>query len=261
MYKDLEGKTAVITGGNSGIGAAIAERLGKEHMNIVINYRKNLDSAKTTAEIVKQNGGKVIIKQGDISQDGIADELIDAAVKEFGEMDIFFNNAGMETQKPTHEVSLDEWNRVISVNLNGTFLGTKAAINYWIKNNKQGNVINTSSVHQQIPWPTFASYAASKGGIKLFTETTAMEYAKKNIRINQICPGAINTPINAEKFSDPAAYAETASMVPMGRIGKPEEVSAGAAWLASDESSYVTGQSLFIDGGMVLYPAFQDGKG
>lgn len=140
------------------------------------------------------------------------------------------------------DTRLDDWNQVISVNLTGTFLGTKAALNYWLANKKQGAIVNTSSVHQQIPWTNFASYAASKGGVKLFTETTAMEYAKQNVRINQICPGAINTPINAKKFADPKTYAETVAMVPMGRIGKPEEA---AAFLASDQASYITGVSLY----------------
>ncbi|WP_429971884.1 glucose 1-dehydrogenase [Fructilactobacillus sp. Tb1] len=261
MYNDLEGKTAIITGGDSGIGAAIAERLGQEHMNVVINYHKNVDAANATKAVVEQNGGKAVIEQGDISDEDSANKLVQTAIDAFGGLDVFFNNAGMEKRCPTNEIPLEDWNRIVSVDLTGTFLGTKAALNYWLKNNKKGNIINTSSVHQQIPWPNFASYAASKGGVKLFTETTAMEYAKKNIRINQICPGAINTPINAKKFADPKTYAETVAMVPMGRIGKPEEVAAGAAWLASDQSSYVTGLSMYIDGGMVLYPSFQGGNG
>ncbi|ANZ58516.1 sugar dehydrogenase [Fructilactobacillus lindneri] len=261
MYKDLEGKTAVITGGDSGIGAAIAARLGEEHMNVVINYHKNVDSANETKAIVEKNGGKAVIEQGDISDEASANRLVQTAVDSFGGLDVFYNNAGLEKKCPTDQVTLDQWNAVISVNLTGTFLGTKAALDYWIANNKKGVIVNTSSVHQQIPWPTFASYASSKGGVKLFSETTAMEYAKKNIRINQICPGAINTPINAKKFSDPKTYEETVSMVPMGRIGKPSEVAAGAAWLASDQASYVTGISLYIDGGMTLYPSFQNGNG
>lgn len=261
MYTDLEGKTAVITGGDSGIGAAIAARLGQEHMNVVINYHKNVDAANATKAIVEQNGGKAVIEQDDISDEESANKLVQTAVDAFGGLDVFFNNAGMEKRCPTNETSLDDWNQVISVDLTGTFLGTKAALNYWLANKKQGAIVNTSSVHQQIPWPNFASYAASKGGVKLFTETTAMEYAKQNVRINQICPGAINTPINAKKFANPKTYAETVAMVPMGRIGKPEEVAAAAAFLASDQASYITGVSLYIDGGMTLYPSFQGGNG
>ncbi|USS93379.1 glucose 1-dehydrogenase [Fructilactobacillus ixorae] len=261
MYKDLEGKTAVITGGDSGIGAAIAERLGQEHMNVVINYHKNEAAANDTATKVEAAGGKATIIQHDISNEAAADALVKKAVDTFGGMDVFFNNAGMEKSCPTDQIELNDWNTVLGVNLTGTFLGTKAALDYWLANKKKGVVINTSSVHQQIPWPNFASYAASKGGVKLFTETTAMEYANQNIRINQICPGAIDTPINAKKFADPEQYASTVSMVPMNRVGSPAEVAAGAAFLASDQASYITGVSLYIDGGMTLYPAFKDGKG
>ncbi|USS88568.1 glucose 1-dehydrogenase [Fructilactobacillus hinvesii] len=261
MYKDLENKTAVITGGDSGIGAAIAVRLGQEHMNVVINYHKNETAANETAAKVEAAGGKATIIQKDISDEAAADALVKKAVDTFGGMDVFFNNAGLEKKCPTDQIELNDWNAVMEVNLTGTFLGTKAALDYWIANKKKGAIINTSSVHQQIPWPNFASYAASKGGVKLFTETTAMEYANQNIRINQICPGAINTPINAKKFADPEQYKETVSMVPMNRIGTPEEVAAGAAFLASDQASYITGVSLYIDGGMTLYPSFMDGKG
>ncbi|ETO40999.1 Glucose 1-dehydrogenase [Fructilactobacillus florum 8D] len=261
MYQDLTGKTAVITGGDSGIGAAIAARFGKEKMNVVINFHKNQQAADETAAIVTKNGGQAVTIAQDISDEAAADALVQKAVQTFGGLDVFCNNAGMEKKLPTDQVELQDWENVISVNLTGTFLGTKAALDYWLKTGKQGNIINTSSVHQQIPWPTFASYAASKGGVKLFTETTAMEYAERNIRINQICPGAINTPINEKKFSDAKTYQQTVSMVPMNRVGTPEEVAAGAAWLASQESSYVTGISLYIDGGMTLYPAFKDGQG
>nr|WP_255700207.1 glucose-1-dehydrogenase [Lactobacillus sp. S2-2] len=261
IYEDLKGKVAVITGGNSGLGAAIAQRLGQEEVKVVINYNRNTDSANDTKKIIEDNGGEAVIVQGDVSKEETADKLVKAAVDTYGDLDFWFNNAGMEKQMPTHEISLEDWKKVLDINLNGTFLGTKAAINYFLKNNKKGNIINTSSVHQQIPWPTFSSYAASKGGMKLFTESAAMEYASRNIRINSIAPGAINTPINAKKFSDPVQYDETVERVPMNRIGKPEEVSAAAAWLASDESSYVTGITLFVDGGMTLYPAFKDGKG
>lgn len=158
-------------------------------------------------------------------------------------------------------MTLENWQRVLNVNLTGVFLGTKAALNYFTAHHQKGNIINMSSVHEQIPWPTFAHYAASKGGVKLFTQTVAMEYAKQNIRVNAIGPGAINTPINAKKFADSEQLKTTTSMVPMGRIGEPSEVAAAAAWLASDESSYVTGITLFVDGGMTLYPSFQGGRG
>ncbi|WP_268814674.1 SDR family oxidoreductase [Pediococcus acidilactici] len=187
--------------------------------------------------------------------------LLKAALDNFGDLDVWVNNAGMEIKAPTHQLSLEDWNRVISIDQTGVFLGSKTALNYFKGKNKKGNIINMSSVHEQIPWPTFSSYAAAKGGVEMFTKSIAMEYAKNHIRVNAIGPGAINTPINAEKFADKEQYDQTVSMVPMDRIGEPEEVAAGAAWLASDESSYVTGITLFIDGGMTLYPAFKDGQG
>ncbi|WP_146741334.1 SDR family oxidoreductase, partial [Lonsdalea populi] len=152
-------------------------------------------------------------------------------------------------------------NQVISVNLTSYFLTAKIAIQYFLKNNIQGAIINMSSVHEQIPWPTFASYAASKGGVKLLTQTLALEYADKGIRINGIGPGAINTPINKEKMNDPEKRAALEKMIPMKRAGEPEEIASVTAWLASEQASYVTGITLFADGGMTLYPSFQGGQG
>lgn len=261
IYKDLAGKVAVITGGSKGIGNAIAERFGQEHMNVVINYNSDQAGAAKSVELIENAGGKAVAVQADISNEEGVQKLLNTAVDSFGDLDIWINNAGMENQHPTTELSLKDWQRVINVNLTGVFLGSKAALNYFLKNNKKGNIINMSSVHEQIPWPTFAHYAASKGGVKLFTETIAMEYADKGIRVNAIGPGAINTPINAKKFADPKQLATTTSMIPMKRVGKPAEVAAAAAWLASDESSYVTGITMFVDGGMTLYPSFEGGRG
>lgn len=261
IYQDLKDKVAVVTGGSKGIGTVIATRFGEEKMKVIINYHSDQAGALRAAKAIEEAGGQATIVQADISDETEAQKLIDAALANYGDLDVGVNNAGMENQHPTTELSLKDWQRVIDVNLTGVFLGTKAALNYFTKHNKKGNIINLYSVHEQIPWPTFAHYAASKGGVKLFTETVAMEYTKQNIRINNIGPGAINTPINAEKFADPVQLKTTTDMVPMGRIGDPEEVGAVAAWLASDESSYVTGITLFVDGGMTLYPAFQGGRG
>lgn len=261
LYQDLEGKVAVITGGSKGIGNAIAERFGQEKMKIVINYNSDKAGADQAVAQIQSAGGEGVAVQADISTEEGVQKLLDTAVNHFGDLDIWINNAGMENQHPTNELSLKDWQRVINVNLTGVFLGAKAALNYFLKNNKKGNIINMSSVHEQIPWPTFAHYAASKGGVKLFTETIAMEYAEKGIRVNSIGPGAINTPINAKKFADPEQLKTTTDMIPMKRVGDPSEVAAAAAWLASDESSYVTGITLFVDGGMTLYPAFQGGRG
>lgn len=261
MYTDLKNKVAVITGGSKGIGNAIANRFGQEQMAVVINYNSDQKGAQKAADLVVENGGQAVIVKANIATESGNKALLQAALDHFGKLDVWVNNAGMEIKAPTHELSLDDWNKVVSIDQTGVFLGSKTALAYFKGHGQKGNIINMSSVHEQIPWPTFASYAAAKGGVKLFTQTIAMEYAKDGIRVNAIGPGAINTPINAEKFADQEQYDQTVSMVPMNRIGTPEEVAAGAAWLASSESSYVTGITLFIDGGMTLYPAFKDGQG
>lgn len=179
VYKDLTGKVAVITGGSKGIGNAIAKRYGEEKMKVVINYNSDKAGADKAVQEIKDAGGDGVAVQADISSEEGVQKLLDAAVENFGDLDVWINNAGMENQHPTNELSLKDWQRVIDVNLTGAFLGSKAALNYFLKNNKKGNIINMSSVHEQIPWPTFAHYAASKGGVKLFTETIAMEYAEK----------------------------------------------------------------------------------
>ncbi|QFG46507.1 SDR family oxidoreductase [Lapidilactobacillus dextrinicus] len=226
-----------------------------------LNYNSDPVGAQKAADAVIEAGGEAVIVQANVTSEEGVQKLLDAAIENYGDLDVWVNNAGMEIKSPTHELSLDDWNKVTAIDQTGVFLGSRTALAYFKDHNKKGNIINMSSVHERIPWPTFASYAAAKGSVKLFTQTIAMEYAKDNIRVNAIGPGAINTPINAEKFADPAQYEQTVKMVPMDRIGKPEEVAAGEAWLASDESSYVTGITLFIDGGMTLYPAFKDGQG
>lgn len=261
MYPELQNKVAVITGGSKGIGNAICYRFGEEKMNVVVNYNSDASGAEEAVNLIKKAGGNAIAVKADVGSEYGNLHLLEQAINTFGGLDIWVNNAGMENQYNTHELPLAEWEKVININLTGVFLGSRTALNYFVKNGKKGNIINMSSVHEQIPWPTFAHYAASKGGVKLFTQTIAMEYAPHNIRVNSIGPGAINTPINAKKFADPKQLEMTTSMVPMQRIGDPAEVAAVAAWLASDQSSYVTGITLFVDGGMTLYPSFQGGRG
>ncbi|MYV16134.1 glucose-1-dehydrogenase [Furfurilactobacillus milii] len=261
MYSDLKNKVAVVTGGSKGIGQAIAKRFGEEHMSVVINYRSDKTGADEAVKLIEENGGQAVAVQADISEEDGATALLNAALNNFGTLDVWVNNAGMENRVATNEMPLSDWQRVLNINLTGVFLGSRAALDYFVKNDKKGNIINMSSVHEQIPWPGFAHYAASKGGVKLFNETIAMEYANRGVRVNAIGPGAINTPINAAKFADPQQMKDTLEMVPMKRIGDPEDVAAAAAWLASDQSSYVTGVTLFVDGGMTLYPSFQNGKG
>lgn len=261
MYKDLEGKVAVITGSSKGIGQSIAKRLVQEKMAVVLNYHSDeIDTEETVKEIIA-HGGKAVGVKADVSTEAGVQLLLDTAQESFHRMDVWINNAGMEKQQATHQVSLEEWEKVIKLNLNGTFLGTKMALNFFLKNKIQGNILNISSVHEKIPWPTFASYTASKGGIKLFTQTTAMEYANRGIRINGIAPGAIKTAMNKNKLDNSNERETLLDMIPLKKIGDPEDIAADSSWLISDEAKYVTGITLFVDGGMSLYPAFQNGKG
>lgn len=261
MYSDLEGKVIVITGASTGLGKAMALRFGEEKAKVIVNFRSDENEANAVVEGVKKAGGDAIAVKGDVTVEEDVINLVQTAVNKFGTLDVMINNAGIENPVASHEMPLSDWNRVINTNLTGAFLGSREAIKYFVENDIKGSVINMSSVHEMIPWPLFVHYAASKGGIKLMTQTLALEYAPKGIRINNIGPGAINTPINAEKFADPAKRADVESMVPMGYIGKPEEIAAVAAWLASSQASYVTGITLFADGGMTLYPEFQAGRG
>lgn len=261
MYRDLEGKTVLITGAATGLGKAMAERFGREKANVVINYHSDHNDYESIIQTIEEAGGQAAAIQADVTKEDEVKKLIDFAVEKFGTLDIMINNAGMENEVPTEKLTLEDWNKVIGVNLTGIFLGCREAAAYMLENGIKGNIINMSSVHDRIPWPHFAHYAASKGGVKMLSETLALEYAPKGIRVNAISPGAIDTPINAEKFEDPKAKQEVLDLIPMGYIGKPEEIAACAVWLASSESSYVTGLTLYADGGMTKYPGFQAGKG
>ena len=261
MYKDLEGKVVVITGSSTGLGKSMAIRFATEKAKVVVNYRSKEEEANSVLEEIKKVGGEAIAVKGDVTVESDVINLVQSSIKEFGKLDVMINNAGMENPVSSHEMSLSDWNKVIDTNLTGAFLGSREAIKHFVENDIKGTVINMSSVHEKIPWPLFVHYAASKGGMKLMTETLALEYAPKGIRVNNIGPGAINTPINAEKFADPEQRADVESMIPMGYIGEPEEIAAVAAWLASSEASYVTGITLFADGGMTQYPSFQAGRG
>ncbi|MGE7604419.1 glucose-1-dehydrogenase [Peribacillus sp. NPDC097675] len=261
MYKDLENKVVVITGASTGLGKAMAERFGKEKARVVLNYLKDDSDYQEIIQTIEAAGGKAVAIKGDVTKEEDVKKLMEYAVEKFGTIDVMINNAGIENEVPSEKLTLEDWQKVIDVNLTGMFLASREAISYMLEHNIKGNVINMSSVHDRIPWPHFVHYAASKGGVKMMTETLALEYAPKGIRVNNISPGAIDTPINAEKFNDPKATQEVIDLIPMGYIGKPEQIAACAVWLASEESSYVTGMTLYADGGMTKYPGFQAGKG
>lgn len=258
MYPDLQGKAVVVTGSSKGIGAAVALRFAQEGANVVVNYNGDAQGAQNVVAQIEAAGAKGVAVQGDMSKEASAAGLVQAALDAFGRLDVWVNNAGLEIPAHTHEMTLENWQKIIDVNLTGYFLGARAALQHFVAKGIKGSIINMSSVHEQIPWPRFAHYAASKGGVKLLNETMAMEYAPQGIRVNAIGPGAINTPINKEKMNDPAQKAALEAIIPMGFAGGPETIAAAAAWLASDQASYVTGITLFVDGGMTLYPAFMN---
>lgn len=256
MYTDLKGKTAVITGASSGLGKDIAIRLALEKVNVVINYFKDKQEATLLVDQIHKAGGKAIAIEGDVGNEKDVLNIVSQTIQTFGGFDIWINNAGRQKETPSHELSLEEWNGIINTNLTGTFLGSRESIKHYIATGKKGVIINMSSVHEKIPRPHYVHYSASKGGVKMLTETLALEYAKHGIRINAIAPGAIYTPINAD-FKDPEILHDIEAKIPVGYVGKPEYIANVTAWLCSTQSEYVTGTTIFADGGLELYPSFR----
>ncbi|MBC1274585.1 glucose 1-dehydrogenase [Nostoc sp. UCD121] len=262
----LKGKNALITGATSGIGQAIAIRLAQEGCNIAINYRKSPEAAVDTEEMALQKacgniencGVKSLLLQGDVSQESDIIEMVNTVVKEFGSLDILINNAGIQIESPSHEVTTADFDRVIAVNLRGAYLCARETIKHLLSLNRSGVIINISSVHEIIPRPMYISYSISKGGMENLTKTLALEYASQGIRVNAIAPGATITPINQDWIDNPEKKAIVESHIPMGRAGSSEEMAAAAAFLASDEAAYITGQTLFVDGGLTLYADFRE---
>ncbi|QMS87622.1 SDR family oxidoreductase [Nostoc edaphicum CCNP1411] len=262
----LKGKNALITGATSGIGQAIAIKLAQEGCNIAINYRKSPEAAVDTEEMALQKacgniencGVKSLLVQGDVSQESDIVEMVNTVVKEFGSLDILVNNAGIQTESPSHEVTTADFDRVIAVNLRGAYLCARETIKHLLSLNRSGVIINISSVHEIIPRPMYISYSISKGGMENLTKTLALEYANRGIRVNSIAPGATITPINQDWIDDLEKKAIVESHIPMGRAGTSEEMAAAVAFLASDEAAYITGQTLFVDGGLTLYADFRE---
>ena len=265
--KGLTGKNVLITGASSGIGQAIAIRLAQEGCNIAINYRKNASEAAETEEQamekacgqeVENCGVKSLIVQGDVSKENEVIELINTVIDRFGSLDILINNAGIQTECPSHELSAVVFDRVLDTNLRGAFLCARETIKHLLSRQQTGSIINISSVHEIIPRPTYLSYSISKGGMGNLTKTLALEYADRQIRVNAIAPGATVTPINQDWSDNPDKKAVVESHIPMGRAGTSEEMAAAVAFLASDEAAYITGQTLYIDGGLTLYADFRE---
>jgi glucose 1-dehydrogenase len=264
--KTLIGQPALVTGANSGIGKAVAIGLAKAGADVVINYVTGPEAADEVAQEILAFGGKAITLQADVSKEDEVLAMFAKAVSHFGTLHIVVSNAGLQRDSPFEKMTLEQWNTVIGVNLTGQFLCTREAAKEFIKRGVDakvsvaaGKIICMSSVHQEIPWAGHANYAASKGGIKLLMESIAQELAPRKIRVNALGPGAIRTPINTSAWNTKEAYAELMKLVPYKRIGEPDDIAQAVAWLASDAADYVTGATLFVDGGMTLYPGFATG--
>ncbi len=264
--KGLKGKNALVTGATSGIGQAIAIRLAQEGCNIAINYRKSPEGAEDTEEMAMKKacgdidncGVKSLLVQGDVSQEDDIVNMVNTVIENFGSLDILVNNAGIQIECPSHEITTEDFDKVIAVNLRGAYLCARETIKYLLSQNRPGIIINISSVHEIIPRPMYISYSISKGGMENLTKTLALEYADRGIRVNAVAPGATITPINEEWTNDPEKKAVVESHIPMARAGTSEEMAASVAFLASDEAAYITGQTLFVDGGLTLYADFRE---
>lgn len=263
--KGLKGKNVLVTGATSGIGQAIAVRFATEGANVAINYRRSPEDAEDTQALIDQMcsqvrgcGGQDFSIQADVSQEEDVVEMVAAVVEKFGGIDILVNNAGIQLECPSHEIKTEDFDKVLAVNLRGAYLCARETIKHLLSQNRSGVIINISSVHEIIPRPMYVSYAISKGGMENMTKTLALEYAHQGIRVNAIGPGATITPINQAWTDDPEKKAVVESHIPMKRAGTSEEMAAAVAFLASDEAAYITGQTLFIDGGLTLYADFRE---
>lgn len=247
----LENKVAIITGAATGIGQAIAIRMAAEGASVVVDYVGKPDAPNATIQQIEGAGGKALAVAADVSQPDQVNALVQQAVKTFGRLDIFVNNAGIEYKHPITEFPLDQWNKIIAVNLTGPFLCAQAAANQMIAQGGGGRIINISSVHQDLPMPTNAPYCASKGGLRMLMRTMAVELGPHAITVNNIGPGAVFTPIDADIEANPEMERALMAEIPMGRWGKPEEIANLAVFLASDGAGYITGSTYYIDGGML----------
>jgi glucose 1-dehydrogenase len=266
MDQRLKGQVALVTGAASGIGAGVARALGAAGASVVVNYVTNPDAAETVAEDIRQDGGQAFAIQADVSNEVEVRDMFAKTTARLGTIDILVNNAGLQKDAPFTEMTLAQWNTVLGVNLTGMFLCSREAAREMIRRGARadvssavGKIICISSVHEVIPWAGHVNYAASKGGVMLMMKSIAQEVAPFRIRVNSISPGAIRTPINTSAWSTPEAYQELLKLIPYKRIGEAEEVGRAAAWLASDYADYINGVSLFVDGGMTLYPGFETG--
>lgn len=262
----LQGQKAIVTGANSGIGKAVAIALGRAGADVVVNYVSGDEAAGEVVDEIRSAGTAAYAHKADVSQEQQVKDMFDVMIAQFGRVDILVNNAGLQRDAKFHEMTLAQWNTVINVNLTGQFLCAREALRHFLSTGvvpgvscAAGKIICMSSVHQEIPWAGHANYASSKGGINMLMQSLAQEVAPRRIRVNSIAPGAIRTPINTSAWNTKEAYDRLMTLVPYGRIGEPIDIARAAVWLASDESDYVVGTTLFVDGGMTLFPGFATG--
>jgi len=248
---DLEGKVAVVTGSSQGIGQAIAVCLAKNGANIVIDYRMNSAGAEQTRDLVEGAGAKATIVQADLASLQQIDRLIETGINKFGQIDILVNNAGIEKRKDFWDVSEEEYDAVMAVNLKGVFFATQSFVRQLRTAKRPGKIINISSVHEELPFPHFTSYCMSKGGIKMMTRNLAIELAPLGITVNSVAPGAIETPINKSLLQDQQKLSALLANIPLNRLGQPSDVAEVVAFLASAKADYITGTTLFVDGGLL----------
>jgi glucose 1-dehydrogenase len=262
----LVGQKALVTGANSGIGKAVAIALGEAGAEVAVNWVSGEDAAQAVVEEIAKAGGKAMAVKADVASEDDVLAMFSAVIGAFGTLDILVANAGLQRDAAFSDMTLAQWNTVIGVNLTGQFLCAREAVREFIRRGvvpevsaAAGKIICMSSVHQIIPWAGHANYATSKGGLRMLMESLAQEVAPKHIRVNAIAPGAIRTPINTAAWQTKEAYDQLMTLVPYGRIGEPEDIARATVWLASDESDYVVGTTLYVDGGMTLYPGFATG--
>lgn len=262
----LEGQKAIVTGANSGIGKAIAIHLGRAGADVVVNYVAHQDDAEAVCEEIRKSGSKAVAIEADVSKESEVIALFGQMYKAFGTVDILVSNAGVQRDSPLEKMTLEQWNIVIGINLTGQFLCAREAVKEFRRRGVKkevscaaGKIICMSSVHQVIPWGGHVNYASSKGGIHMMMQSIAQEVAPYRIRVNAIAPGAIKTPINTSAWSTPEAYKALMTLIPYNRIGEPDDIAHCATWLASDYADYITGTTIFVDGGMTLFPGFATG--
>ena len=247
----LQGKNALVTGSSKGIGRAIALRFAQEGANVVVNYNSDPKGAAEAVADITALGVKSVAIQADLAAVPAVQSLLSQSIAALGSLDILVNNAGIETRAPFWEVTEADFDKVLSVNLKGVFFATQAMVNHLRATNRKGRIVNISSVHEELPFPNFAAYCASKGGLRMLMRTMALELAPSGITVNNVAPGAIRTPINTKLLDDAAKLQALLAQIPAGRLGEPADVAAVVAFLAGDEARYITGATLVVDGGLL----------